>query len=213
MNLIFLGPPGSGKGTQAARLARKTGVFHLSTGDMLREAVKNGTDLGHKARSYMERGELVPDDLMVQLIEARLCAGDLHKGFILDGFPRTVSQAESLRTMFEKNDITLDHAVLIAVADEEVVKRLSGRFFCPSCQATYNYPVTMPRTEGVCDKDGTRLERRPDDDEAVVRNRLRVYKKQTRPIEDYYRKASVLVEINGTGSPDSVFDSIVRAVR
>jgi adenylate kinase len=209
-NLIFLGPPGSGKGTQAARLSDKLGILHLSTGDMLREAVRKETELGLKAKSYMEKGELVPDELIVGLIEDKLKAGDLDNGFILDGFPRTVPQAESLKNMFEKNNKKIDRAILIDVDDEEIVKRLSGRYFCPKCQTTYNYPANMPKQEGICDKDGEKLQRRPDDEEDVVRNRLEVYKKQTRPIEDFYRNQSKLEAVNGVGSPDEVFNAIVK---
>jgi adenylate kinase len=212
MNLIFLGPPGSGKGTQAARLSVKLGVLHLSTGDLLRDAVKAGTELGLKAKGYMEKGELVPDDLIIGLIEDKISAGDLKSGFILDGFPRTVPQAESLKAMFVKVGMKIDHAVLIDVADKEIVQRLSGRWFCPTCQATYNYPANVPKKEGACDKDGAQLQRRPDDEESVVRNRLDVYKKQTQPIEDFYRNESLLVAVDGVGTPDGVFESIVKAV-
>ncbi len=211
-NLIFLGPPGSGKGTQAARLSKKLNILHLSTGDMLREAVRKKTELGLKAKSFMEKGDLVPDELIVGLIEDKLKAGDLDNGFILDGFPRTVPQAESLKNMFEKNNKSIDHAVLIDVDDDEIVKRLSGRYFCPKCQSTYNYPANVPKQEGICDNDGEKLQRRPDDEEGVVRNRLEVYKRQTQPIEDFYRKQSKLVAVNGVGSPDDVFDAIVKAV-
>jgi adenylate kinase len=212
MNLIFLGPPGSGKGTQAAKLSVKLGVLHLSTGDLLRDAVKAGSELGLKANGYMDKGDLVPDALIVGLIEDKVKAGELKSGFILDGFPRTVPQAESLKTMFEKVSMKIDHAVLIDVADEEIVQRLSGRWFCPTCQATYNYPANVPKQEGLCDKDSSELQRRPDDEEAVVRNRLDVYKKQTQPIEDFYRNESLLVAIDGIGTPAGVFDAIVKAV-
>ena len=212
MNLVFLGPPGSGKGTQAVRLARNKGIVHLSTGDLLREAVKNGTELGKKAEGYMKAGDLVPDSLIVGLIEDKIAAGDLKSGFILDGFPRTVPQAESLREMLQKNEITLEKAVLIAVGDNEIVQRLSGRWFCPTCQATYNYPAEVPKKEGVCDHDGAKLERRPDDEEEVVRNRLEVYKKQTQPIVDFYRNESILTEVKGEQTPDDVFKAILEVV-
>jgi adenylate kinase len=212
MNLVFLGPPGSGKGTQAVRLSQAKGVVHLSTGDLLREAVKGGTELGRQAEGYMKKGELVPDGLIIGLIEDKITGGELNNGFILDGFPRTVPQAESLKTMFEKNRIGLDKAVLIAVSDDEIVKRLSGRWFCPTCQAIYNYPTNVPRKEGVCDKDGAELQQRPDDEEGVVRNRLEVYKKQTQPIEVFYQKESLLVEVSGEDTPDNVFQSVLKAV-
>ena len=212
MNLVFLGPPGSGKGTQAVRLARNKGIVHLSTGDLLREAVKNGTELGKKADGYMKAGDLVPDSLIVGLIEDKIAAGDLKSGFILDGFPRTVPQAESLNEMLKKNEITLEKAVLIAVSDNEIVQRLSGRWFCPTCQVTYNYPANVPKNEGVCDHDGAKLQRRPDDEEKVVRNRLEVYKKQTQPIEDFYRNESILADVKGEQTPDNVFKSILEVV-
>ncbi len=211
MNLVFLGPPGSGKGTQAARLSVKLGLVHLSTGDMLRDAVKKGTPLGQQAEGYMKRGELVPDALIVGLIETRITAGELNSGFILDGFPRTIPQAEALDSMFAKNGIRLHQVVLLSVPDEEIVRRLSGRWHCPTCQTGYNYPMAMPEVAGKCDKDGALLVRRPDDDESVVRNRLDVYKRQTQPIEDYYRQKSLLQEIKADRSPDQVFDSLIAA--
>ena len=212
MNLVFLGPPGSGKGTQAVRLAESKGLVHLSTGDLLRDAVKAGSELGKKAEGFMKAGELVPDDLIVGLIEDKIASGSLENGFILDGFPRTIPQAESLKIMLVKNGIALEKAVLIAVDDDEIVRRLSGRWFCPTCQTTYNHPAKMPKNEGVCDNDGVELLRRPDDEEAVVRNRLEVYKKQTQPIENFYRMESILAEVSGERSPDEVFDSILEVV-
>jgi adenylate kinase len=184
--------------------------LHLSTGDVLREAVRNGTDLGRKARKYMDAGELVPDNLIVGLIEHKLKAGDLDDGFILDGFPRTVPQAEALKEMFTKNNKKVDRAVLLGVSDDEVIKRLSGRFYCPVCNAGYNYPAQMPREEGICDKDGAELRRRPDDEPEVVRNRLEVYKNQTEPIVDFYRKESILTKVSAEGSIDSIFERLLE---
>ncbi|MBI5265816.1 MAG: adenylate kinase [candidate division Zixibacteria bacterium] len=212
MNLIFLGPPGSGKGTQAMRLSKALGLVHLSTGDMLREAVKDGTVLGQKAEAYMKRGELVPDGLVIGLIEERIGNGGLGNGFILDGFPRTIPQAERLKQMFARNGVAVDHAILLMVDDEELVRRLSGRFYCPTCKAGYNYPAQMPAKEGVCDHDNAPLARRPDDEESVVRKRLDVYKRQTQPIEDFYRHEGMLTEIDAGTSPDAVFASIVKLV-
>jgi len=212
MNLIFLGAPGSGKGTQAVRLAEKIDVLHLSTGDLLRAAVKNGTELGKKAESYMKAGELVPDNIIIGLIEEKQQAGDLNSGFILDGFPRTIPQAEALDAMFERVGTQIDKAVLLDVDDEEIIKRLSGRLYCTGCQAGYNYPANMPKVEGVCDKCGGKLIRRPDDEPEVVKNRLDVYKKQTQPIEDYYRTKSVLLPIPGVGTPDDIFLRIEKGL-
>lgn len=211
-NFIFLGPPGSGKGTQAAKLSESKGIMHLSTGDMLRDAVKQGTELGEKAEEYMKKGELVPDELLIGMIEAKIASGDLSRGFILDGFPRTIPQAENLQRMLAKNSLSVDAAVLFMLDDVEIVKRLSGRFFCPRCQRTYNYPANMPRQEGVCDDDGTKLQRRPDDEPEVVRNRLEVYKNQTKPIEDFYRRALLLKEVSAAKSPGEVFADLLKTI-
>lgn len=212
MNLVFLGPPGSGKGTQAVRLSDRLGLTHLSTGDVLRDAVRRGSDLGEKAEGYMKRGELVPDELILELIEQMLVSGKMDNGFILDGFPRTIPQASGLKGMLDKNAIRLDRVILFNVDDEEIVKRLSGRWYCPQCSAGYNYPSQMPKVEGRCDVDNAELVRRPDDDEKVVRNRLAVYQKQTKPIEDFYRNESILVEVEGQQSPDRVFEALLKEV-
>ena len=185
MNLLIFGPPGSGKGTQAVRLAEKLDIVHLSTGDMLRDAVKKQTDLGKKAKEYMDKGELVPDSLIIGMIEEKVDSGELANGFILDGFPRTIPQAESLDKMLSEHDMSLDKVVLLKVSDEEIMKRLNRR---------------------------ADIEGRSDDNEETVRNRLEVYKKQTRPIEDYYRKESILTEVEGEDTPDSVFQSILKAI-
>jgi adenylate kinase len=186
MNLIFLGPPGSGKGTQAIRVAEKLGVVHLSTGDVLREAVKAGSELGKKADTFMKRGELVPDDLIIGLIEDEVASGELGGGFILDGFPRTIPQAVSLKEMFVKNSISVDKAILLSVSDDVIVGRIKGR---------------------------AEAEGRADDTEEVVRNRLAVYNEQTAPLVDFYRKESVLMEIPGEDTMDGVFNSILEALK
>lgn len=186
MNMVFLGPPGSGKGTQAIRLAKELKIVHLSTGDVLREAVKQGTELGKQAEGYMTRGELVPDDLIVGLIEAKIAAGELKSGFILDGFPRTMPQAESLTKMFDKNQIALDKAILLKVGDSEIMSRLKGR----------------------AAKEG-----RADDTEDVIKNRLEVYRQQTQPIEDYYRTRSILVEVQGEDTMDNVYQAVLEAAK
>ncbi len=213
MNLIFLGPPGSGKGTQAKVICKELGILHLSTGDLLREGVKNGTDLGMQAKIYMEAGELVPDKLIVDLIEEKLASGTLDNGYILDGFPRTVPQAEALRDMLAKNNSRIDKAILLDVSNEEVIRRLSGRFFCPICNAGYNYPARMPKQEGVCDHDGAELQRRPDDEEDVVKNRLDVYIMQTAPIIDFYRQASLLIEVKAEGALDEITEALLKVIK
>lgn len=186
MNMVFLGPPGSGKGTQAVRLAKELNITHLSTGDVLREAVKNGTELGKKAEGYMSRGELVPDELIIGLIEAKVASGELNSGFILDGFPRTMPQAQSLTKMFDKNRISLDRAILLKVGDDEILERLKGR----------------------AAKEG-----RADDTEDVIKNRLEVYRQQTQPIEDYYRGRSILKEIQGEDTMENVFKAVLEAAK
>jgi len=213
MNLVFLGPPGSGKGTQALRVAKELNLIHISTGDLLRSAVKDQTGLGKQAEVFMKSGNLVPDELIVKLIEERISNGDKGDGFILDGFPRTIPQAESLKKMFEEHQQHLDSAVLLEVSDDEVVKRLSGRWNCPKCNAGYNYPSNVPKQEGLCDNDGEKLLRRPDDEKSVVENRLNVYKEQTQPIEEFYRQESILKEIKGEQQPDTVFQDILAAVK
>ncbi|MFQ5498243.1 MAG: adenylate kinase [Candidatus Zixiibacteriota bacterium] len=212
MNLVFLGPPGSGKGTQATMLSEAKGYVHLSTGDVLRAAVKAGTDLGKKAEGYMKAGDLVPDQLMVGLIEDRVVSGKLSNGFILDGFPRTIPQAEQLKQMLHNNSVSLDRVILFAVSDEEIVRRLSGRWFCPKCNSGYNYPAAVPKEDGICDNDGEKLQRRPDDEEGVVRNRLDVYKKQTLPIEGFYQGESILSTIRADRTPDEVFNDLLEFV-
>jgi adenylate kinase len=213
VNLVFLGPPGSGKGTQAVRLSEERNLVHLSTGDLLREAVKQETDLGKKAREYMERGELVPDELIVGLIETRIAAGELTGGFIMDGFPRTVAQAEALKNMLVHNKINLDKAILLKVSDTEIVRRLSSRFYCPETGETFNFPDAKPVNGQIVVEDNRKLLRRPDDEPEVVRNRLEVYNNQTKPLEDFYRSESILAEIMAEDSPDNVFGALLEVTR
>lgn len=215
MNLIFLGPPGSGKGTQAAKVSDKLGLTHLSTGDLLREAVKNQSELGNQAKEFMDKGELVPDSLIVGLIQDKINSGKLSKGFILDGFPRTMPQAESLKVMLNESGVTLDKAICLCVEDDAIITRMAGRRFCPTCQTTYNVNVAdaMPKVEGKCDKDSTDLIMRDDDKEEVVKNRLEIYHTQTKPIIDFYRNESILVELNADIAPNDVFNSILEEIR
>jgi adenylate kinase len=210
MNVIFLGPPGSGKGTQAEKISHALKIPHLSTGDLLREAVRNETELGAKARKYMDAGNLVPDDIIIGLIEEKIRDGLLDNGSILDGFPRTIPQAEALKKMLERYRKAIDKVILLAVSDQEVIKRLSGRFYCPTCNAGYNYPARLPLKEGVCDKDGSTLLRRRDDEEDVVKNRLEVYEKQTAPIVDFYRREGNLFEVAAEDGPDKIFERILK---
>jgi len=210
MLVIMLGPPGSGKGTQASRLASDKDLEHLSTGDILRNAVKEGTDLGLEAKRYMEAGDLVPDDLILGIIKERV--QDDGKSFLFDGFPRTIPQAEGLDNMLNEIGSGVDLVLDLEVSDNEVINRLSGRFFCPQCQATYNYPNNLPKKEGICDKCGAGLEKRKDDTEEVVKNRLKVYKDQTQPLQDYYRKKSILKAVNGERPIETIFSDLAGIV-
>lgn len=185
MNLVFLGPPGSGKGTQAIRIAEKFNLVHLSTGEVLREATAAQSELGKQAEKFMKEGALVPDEVIIELVGKMIADGVLSKGFILDGFPRTIPQAKSLSDMLERNSSPIDKAILINVADEVIIERIKGR---------------------------AEEENRADDDEKVVRNRLTVYKALTEPIVGYYRDESILSEIEGDATPDEVFESIVKVV-
>ena len=215
MNLIFLGPPGSGKGTQAAKLSEKLGLTHVSTGDFLRDAVKNQTELGIQAKEFMINGQLVPDALIVRLIQKKINSGKLSKGFILDGFPRTIPQAEALKAMLVESGVTLDKAVCFCIEDDAIVTRMAGRRFCPTCQTTYNVNVvsTMPKVDSKCDKDGTDLIIRHDDEEDVVKNRLEVYHSQTKPIIDFYNQESILAKINADVVPDEVFNALLKEIQ
>ena len=215
MNLIFLGPPGSGKGTQAVKVSEKLGLTHLSTGDLLREAVKNQTTLGKQAEEFMKKGELVPDTLIIGLIQDKINSGELDKGFILDGFPRTMPQAESLTEMLLESDVTLDKAICFDLEDNVIIARMTGRRFCPTCQATYNVYVegAKPLVDGKCDKDGTDLIIRNDDREDVVKNRLEVYHRQTEPIVKYYENSSILAKIDADKAPKEVFNSILEEIQ
>ena len=204
MILVLFGPPGSGKGTQAKRLIRDMNLTHLSTGDMLREAARDETELGRKAKTLMDSGELVPDALIIDMISEKISSKNQAGGFIFDGFPRNLAQAEKLDKIFSDIGKTVDRALLLDVPDEELVKRLSGRFYCPKCNAGYNYPLSLPKTEGVCDNDGEKILRRTDDKEETVRKRLTVYHSQTSPLREYYQKKNKLSVIDANNGPDTV---------
>jgi adenylate kinase len=205
MNLILLGPPGAGKGTQAERLREDFGLPHIATGDILRAEVAEGTTLGERAREYMDDGDLVPDELIVEMITRRVAADDARDGFLLDGFPRNEQQADALERALSEQQRTLTAALLIEVPDEEVVRRLAGRRVCVK-NPTHIYHVEFdpPKHEGVCDQDGARLLQREDDSEATLRHRLEVYHAQTEPLIAYYDSAGLLRRFDGTRSADEV---------
>ncbi len=205
--VVFLGAPGTGKGTQAKKLSTKFGLPHISTGDILRNAVKTGTELGLKAKAIMERGDLVPDDVILGIIKDRLAESDCANGFLLDGFPRTIAQAEG----FDRLD-SVNCAIQIDVPDSVLVKRLVLRRTCPSCGAMYHLEYQPPRVEGICDKCGTALIQREDDREDVVKSRLRVYVEKTAPLVGYYREKGVLHSVDGNRNVEVVFSEIVRIV-
>lgn len=210
--VILLGPPGSGKGTQADRFAEELGIRHISTGDLLREAVKSGTDLGRKAEGYMKKGLLVPDEVMLGLIQEEL--GSLgSSGWVLDGYPRTLPQAEALSDMLGKRKQRIDKVLLIDVDPEIIVRRLSNRRVCPDCNAVYNLDTLKPAVDGICDDCGAGLVKRPDDEEETVRRRLDVYMKQTAPLIEYYRENGDLVTVNGAGDIEEINADILCALR
>jgi len=211
-NLILLGPPGAGKGTQAGRIVADYGIPHISTGDILRSALKNQTQMGLEAKKFMDAGELVPDSVVIGIMKDRLQESDTAKGFLMDGFPRTIPQAEALDVALEGLGRAVTKTVAILVDPEDLVKRLSGRRICRNCQAPSHVMFDPPKTEGVCDKCGGELYQRDDDTEATVRNRLEVYRNQTEPLIDYYDLAGLVARIDGAQSPDDVYASIREAL-
>ena len=212
LRTILLGPPGAGKGTQAEKIVEKYGIPHISTGDIFRENIKQGTELGKRAQEYMNRGELVPDDLVIEIATDRLLADDCKNGFLLDGFPRTVRQAEKLDEFLSARGGKIDKVIDIAVGKEELMIRLTGRRVCKNCGASYHVVNVPPKKEGVCDKCGGPLIQRDDDVAQTVANRIEVYEAQTKPLIDYYEKAGNLVRIDGTTGLNNVFADIVKAL-
>ena len=212
MKIVMLGAPGAGKGTQAKKIAESYGVPHISTGDIFRANIKNDTDLGRKAKVYMDKGELVPDELVVDLIMDRFAEPDCSNGYVLDGYPRTIPQAEALDNALKANGESLDFAVNVDVPDEEIINRMSGRRACLKCGSTYHIIFNPPLKEGVCDKCGDVLVQREDDKEETVKNRLDIYHEQTEPLEKYYAEAGLLHNVDGTKSMDEVFESIKTVI-
>lgn len=214
MKLILFGMPGVGKGTQAKILSQKHGAIHVSTGDMLRSNIQNGTPLGAMAKGYMDKGELVPDNLIIAMIEEILSSAKAKKGYVLDGFPRTVPQAQALETILWRANVPLDKAINIVVDEEEVVRRLSGRMTCPNCGAIYHKYNQPPKVENTCDHCGhVGLVQRHDDKEETVRHRLEVYHQNTEPVLEFYRKKGVIVDVDGAKPVEEVTASIEAIIQ
>ena len=212
MNLILLGAPGAGKGTQADMITKKYNVPHISTGDIFRANIKNGTELGKKAKGYMDQGLLVPDSLVVDLVIDRIHQDDCKEGYVLDGFPRTIPQAEALDAALAAENEEIDAAIDVEVPDDNIVNRMSGRRACLKCGATYHIVYNAPKTEGVCDNCGSELVQREDDKPETVLNRLSVYHKETQPLIDYYNQKGKVAEIDGTQDLNAVFADIEKVL-
>ncbi len=212
MQIVLFGPPGAGKGTQAKFISEEFNIPHISTGDILRENVREGTPLGKKAKAYMDKGELVPDNILIDIIKDRLQKPDTRKGFLLDGYPRTLKQAEALDRILDDINKNLDSVVNVDVSASELVRRLSGRRTCRSCGATYHIKSNPPKVPGICDQCGGELYQRADDTEAAIKNRIEVYKKQTQPLIDYYKKKGLLIDIDGEREIDEVRSDIMKAL-
>lgn len=212
LRAVLLGPPGAGKGTQAVRLVEKYEIPHISTGDIFRKNIKEGTELGKKAQEYMNAGALVPDELVVDLVKDRLQQDDCKNGFLLDGFPRTIFQAEKLDEFLSESNQKMDIVINLKVEKEALIKRLTGRRVCKDCGASYHIVNVPPKKEGVCDICGGELIQRKDDNIETVENRINVYEDQTAPLIRYYKEAGSLVDFDGEASLDEVFDAIVQAI-
>lgn len=210
MKIVMLGAPGAGKGTQAEMIAEKYGIPHISTGDIFRANIKNGTELGKKAKGYMDAGQLVPDELTVALVLDRITQPDCEKGYILDGFPRTIPQAEALTKSLSDRDEKIEYAIDVEVPDDNIIKRMSGRRACPKCGATYHIVYNAPKKEGICDNCGTELVIRDDDKPETVLNRLNVYHTSTQPLIDFYKNQGVLHDVDGTKEMNAVFADITK---
>ena len=212
MRFVFLGLPGAGKGTQARILSERLDIPQISTGDILREHVQEGSRLGIEARTYMDRGEYVPDDLVVRMVEERLGESDASKGFILDGFPRTVRQAQALEVALAELGTPLTAVVKFTISDATAIRRITGRYTCPTCKRTYHQEWKPPANDLVCDVDGTPLEKRNDEDELTVKRRLAIYREQTEPLERYYEARGLLREVDAEALMDSVSEGMLAAL-
>lgn len=209
MNIILMGLPGAGKGTQASEIVKKFPIPHISTGDMFRKAIKDETDLGKEAKSYMDRGELVPDEVTVGIVKERISEDDAKKGFLLDGFPRTIDQAEALNDIMSELGRNIDAVINIEVPEEELMNRLTGRRICEKCGTTYHLVFNPPKVDGICDIDGGKLYQREDDNPETVSNRLNVNVKQSKPILEYYNEKVVLKNIDGAKDIDDVTKDVI----
>ena len=212
MKIIMLGAPGAGKGTQAKKLASKYGIPHISTGDIFRANIKNGTELGQKAKVYMDQGLLVPDELVVDLVVDRFKQADCENGYVLDGFPRTIPQAKALDEALEKNNDAVEYAIDVDVPDEAIISRMAGRRACVGCGGTYHLVTIPPKKEGICDTCGAELILREDDKPETVEKRLKVYHDQTQPLIDYYQGKNILKTVDGTKDLEDVFKDIIAIV-
>ena len=212
MIIVMLGAPGAGKGTQAAMICEKYDIPHISTGDIFRANIKNQTELGRKAKAYMDAGQLVPDELTVELLLDRVSRDDCSRGYVLDGYPRTIPQAQVLTDALRERNDAVDYAINVDVPDENIVRRMSGRRSCPKCGASYHIQYIPPRVEGICDTCGSKLIQRDDDKPETVQNRLSVYHKQTQPLIEYYEKAGVLSTVDGTQDKSDVFRAITAVL-
>lgn len=213
MRAILLGPPGAGKGTHAVGLSKDYNIPHISTGDIFRENVSKKTPLGVEAKTYMDKGELVPDDLVIRLVEDRISQPDCANGFLLDGFPRTIAQAEALWSFCEKHNIPLDYAINLEAPYDLIEKRITGRRSCPKCGKIYNIYFQKPKVEGHCDVDGAALVQRSDDNAETIKNRYAVYEKETAPLIDYYRKKGILKTFDGSRSIEEVEKEILHTLK
>ena len=212
MKIIMLGAPGAGKGSQASRIAKEYQLPHISTGDIFRANLKEETELGKRAKSFMDKGELVPDDITIAMLLDRIHKEDCKNGYILDGFPRTIPQAEALKEALAKKNEKIDLALDVEASDELIIKRMAGRRTCPACGAIYHIVTLPPKTEGICDRCGADLIQRKDDNEETVKNRLKIYHEVTEPLISYYKQEGILEEIDGAEELDKVFEKVKRII-